>query len=205
MEFSETKLGEIERLLQDTDLPIAVIAAKLGISRQALYERLRLAGIEIGKRQRANAYTPLFHRRVLMKHYHEQRMSIEAVASKLDTTVGQIRREFEAHGIETRSTAESLTKHPSFSEMRIGESYEIELKHGVMLTFSHLYRQAKTQNLRIMIRRKDSKTAILTRTPLLTYENVLKYRMKGMTLDGIADMFGSSRRTVSRILKEKKE
>ena len=197
-------LDEMQRKLSDRSRPIAQIAAELGVTRQAVYERMRRAGIAIGRRKRASAFEAKFPRELLRGLYEGERLTVDGIATRLGTDPTRIRRELAANTIRIRSAAESQTEH-DLSTMVVWDTFDLSADAGGgRRIFSNLYRRAKRLGIRITIRRTGPTALTVTRLPVLSPENAAELRADGMPVRAIAGKLRCSPRTVSQLLREKK-
>ena len=139
MRLPKATLSEIKARLRDPHITVAQLATSLGLTRQALYERLRAAGIDVRNRKRANTFAPKHSRAVLKDVYEGKRLTLSAIADRLGTSKYRITSELEGYGIKLRTPPDWKRIHPRISEMAIGDSFDLPLPEGKRKTFSHLY------------------------------------------------------------------
>lgn len=106
------------------------------------------------------------------------------------------------HGISSRARGTRPKKYRQLAKLKIGESFDVTLWRPELPTFTNLRRDAKKLGIRVVVRRVDETTAKITRTPLMTPENVGSMYRSGVSEYAIAAVFRPASKTISKILRE---
>lgn len=152
-------LGKISKLYTERRWTMQRIADKFGVSRQAVHERLKRAGVET----RRSGPTPAkFPEAVLRRLYEKEGLSISKVAERLNSTPGKIGYAMRWHKIPGRRGSEWRRKYPELARLAIGEHLDLPKNdrrqpHGVF------YKMAKRQGIRVSTRSIDENTMRVTR------------------------------------------
>lgn len=100
------------------------IAAKLGIARQTVYNRLRVMGIDVRPSARARAQGT--DRETLALLYLDRRWGAERIGKYLGVGRTLIERRLKEHGIPLREVGGSLDSSPLLTEESLRDLYEVQ-------------------------------------------------------------------------------
>lgn len=154
------ELDEMIALYESAEQPtLERIAARFGVSRQAVHERLRRAGAALRKTGKRKIR---IGRDVLTELYTGQKLTIERTAEELGVSSHVVRRELERHRIAVRRRGRANRKYKYLDDLQIGETVviarpEVEYHHPA------LHGAAFRRRIRIRIRTVDEKTVRVTR------------------------------------------
>jgi|SRR5688572_5200352 len=122
-------LSEIVELYEGREMSAAQVARHLGITREAVSQRLKNAGIPRRPAPPPPAPKPAqFERSVLEKLYIDEGLTVEKVAERLNAKPGAILKAMQRHGIDRRKPEAWTTKYPQLRELKIGESADLPRK-----------------------------------------------------------------------------
>jgi predicted DNA-binding protein YlxM (UPF0122 family) len=154
-------LETIVELYQKQGVTIPEIAKRFGVTKQAVYERLRKAGIRLDSRKRSH-YRALDKKK--LKELYEQSIPVEEIARHFRAIPNIIRRELKYHRIPQRKEIRGRpNKCPAVKDLKVGESIVVQVPKGRTPHFGYLYKPAKKAGMRITIRRLNATTYKLTR------------------------------------------
>lgn len=197
-----TQTSEIERLYAVECWPVIKIAGHLGVTRQAVYERMRNAGIALDRRRRKRLPDVEISARKLRRLFEVEKRSIAQVARHLGTTPWKVRSAMLKYKIASRASGMRPKKYPQVAMLKIGDSFEAPLPVGNLASLNCIRADAKRHGFRVVMRRVGGSTVSITRTPPLTPEAVASMRRSGMTKTAIAKIYLADRKTISRMLRE---
>jgi hypothetical protein len=121
----ETKTSDLIRLYK-SGRALREIAAEVGISFQAVHERLKAAGVRMrGRGQLKTRLRPSDVRHL----YCEQHLSVQNVAKCLSVSSDRVRGELVRQGIEIRGTGR-YRRYSAIAGLRVGESVEVVRSPG---------------------------------------------------------------------------
>ena len=154
-------LETILELYKNHGVTVPEIAERFGVTKQAVYERLRKAEIKLDSRKRSN-YRALDKEK--LKELYAQGISVEEIARHFRTIPNIILRELEYHGIPRRKELRGRpNKCPELRNLKVGESMVVRVPKAKTPHFGYLYRPAKKAGMKITIRRQSRLVYILTR------------------------------------------
>lgn len=153
------KIQTLIHLYETERLTIPKIAARLGVSRQTIHERLVRSGVKMRTR--------LFNQRVidrdeLYRLYVVERLPVYEVAKILKTGYYIVNRELMRHSIELRPKAFTRRKPLQMDSLKIGQSAMMPCRPD-RKPYSNLYNAASVRKIRISINRLAPDTVLVTR------------------------------------------
>ena len=179
--------------------PVPWIATHFKVSRQAIYERLRKAGMKLEKR---SVKTVGLTAEQLRDLYCNKKLTMREIAKQFGISADTVSLQLHRFRFPIRRGGERRRKHPNLSSLKIGEFFLIEKPVGKH-PGGGLYLQAKNLGIRIVIRRFDDTKIIVKRTQLLNSQTVHEMQEEGMTTTAIAVEFMADRKTIGKLLREK--
>jgi DNA-binding Lrp family transcriptional regulator len=140
-------------------LSVSEVGERLGVSRQAIHDRLVRAGV---KRRPPSSSFKMIDRETLCRLYVTERLPVYRVAEALNLAFTTVARELLRHGIGRRPRAFERRKRSAMDHLNIGESALIECP-VVPKPHASLYSLASVRKIRISIRRVDRERVRVTR------------------------------------------
>jgi predicted DNA-binding protein YlxM (UPF0122 family) len=152
-------LSQILELYENQRWTLQQIAEHLGVTRQAIHDRLKRAGIET----RPYSPRPLqIAKDELEILYVQKRLSIAEIARRLNSTPGQITYAMRRYKIQGRRPNEWLVKHPELGKLAVGESVDLP-KTDRQKPHVNFYTMAKRYGFRVSAKSIDERTMRITR------------------------------------------
>ncbi len=185
-------LKKLRQLYYDEKLSVQEIAAKLGMSRQAVYERFRNNGISLRGPQSKTGLS----KEEISDLYENRRLTIKQIAKQTSYSVWDVTKDLELYEIPRSYRRNS--KFNYISNLKEGEQIIVKNESGTYPT--SILKLAKKLGIRIVIRRIDAERFLVIRTLLLTQENIMAMRDTGLTITKIAETFCCTRSTIARHL-----
>jgi len=151
-------LPEMLRLYVDEKLSVMEVAVRLGVTKQAVYERLRKNSIALEKRPKT--LDPV----QLHQLYLIEGLSAGMVAKKLDAAQGTVQRELSRLGIKQPiGYIDPRSKFPQIANMKVGDSFRMERPPGAKPSFNCIYKPARRFGIRLSIARTEDGSYRVTR------------------------------------------
>ena len=140
--------AEMCRLYRIEDLTLREIAARFGISYQAVYQRVSSVGLLL----RPNHSPPrVIDRETLVRLYVDERLSVYKIAEKLKAANKTIISEMRRHRIKRRPRASELRRYPELDGLKVGESLEVS-RPNVRNPYVAYYGAAAVRGIRVSVR-----------------------------------------------------
>lgn len=178
------------RALYDNGWSVIQIAEHLGVSRQAVHERMRREKVSYRPATKVR-----ISKRVLERLYISEGLTIAAIAKRLGHSSKTIARELDRLGIERQDRRPR--KPTGVKGLGIGDRLEIETDGDFPY---RVYAESKRLKIRVVVRRRSAKRFAVIRTPLLSEKAVRTLAEKGNTLKEIAGIFHADTKTIRRYL-----
>ena len=186
-------IAAIHTLYYENAWPVIKIAKHLGITRQAVYERMRHEGMVYRSRK---ATTSSSERSTLEQLYVVEGLTIAEIGRRLDCSWGRVAGALDRLGIK-RESHRTVQNTLGLDSLDIGESVEVETQGD---TPFRAYFEAKSLNIRIVTRRLSSTRFSIIRTPLLNAATVGSMLEEGMTVKEIAGIFRADPKTIKTLI-----
>lgn len=149
----------IRHLYEVEQLTIAEIAGRLGMTRQAVHERMVRNGIE----RRSNIRERKTIERDVLRHLYEvEQLPVYKVAKSLGVTGRIVERELKNSGIALRPKYAKRPKPSEIDGLAVGESVVLQ-RPKVPKPYGSLYLKASVRGVRISITRIDAERIRVTR------------------------------------------
>jgi hypothetical protein len=151
------------KLLYESGLSLNAIGDRYGVTKQAVHDRLKRAGVEIRSKKQAQAlrFIPI-ERDILDALYVEKRMSIAAVAERLGVSCDQVKRSMRTHGIKARRSGH-WRKYTLIDTMKVGEAHDFPRPQSKGTWHANFYQAAKIRGMRVRVRIVDESTVKVMR------------------------------------------
>lgn len=190
---------ETKRLYATEKWEIAQISEHLGITRQAVYDRLRKAGVKLEKRKIVRC---LFTKEQLSQLYIVEGRTARQIAQILRTHEQRVLREMQHFGITRRKGARYRRTNPLIKHLKIGDTLRIPSFRRSPSTFWAIYKEARRLGFRVVIRHVDDSWAEVTRTPLLIADEIIRRFNDGASVAQIIETFGTCKKTIWKVAPE---
>ena len=152
-------LQELKDLYLIGNLTLQQIGDKIGVSKQTIHERLRMAGVQL----RPRSVRPLdITRETLIDLYVNQKIPPSKIGEMFGLSDGGIRGYLLKHNIPMHPPGAFYIKYPQIREMKIGESLEFP-KPAKRQFYGDFYSMAKNAGIRVSVQSIDDKTVRVTR------------------------------------------
>lgn len=159
-ELSKVPTSQIIELYRKQKLSSTEIGDRVGLTRQAVWARLKNAGVPI----RPNAKKPpIYGKDLLERLYVFEGLTVAQVAERLNTTSSVIIREMDVFGIERRKPDAWMVKFPELRKLKVGESIDLPKLTTRLRPHTQFYQMATTIGIRVSTRSIDEKTFRVTR------------------------------------------
>jgi len=130
----------------------------LGVSRQATWYRLKMAGIPTRPMGPFAVYP---EKAVIQRLYFEEGLTVKQTAERLNETPDRVRRAMELHGFGTLKRG-GKPKYPQLRTIPVGESIELS-KSELKTPYLSFYGMAKNAGIRVSVKRIDESNFRVTR------------------------------------------
>lgn len=151
---SAEKLRRMRAVYETGQYTLAQVGAQFGMTRQAVQERFKRAGIS---RREAKRSARRLDCEPLRELYEIHCLTMTAVARELRTTVLNVAAELGRCGITIRSRGAGRRKLPALYEMKAGETISIK-SFPVKNIYRTLHSRARTAGIRISVRKTGDET-----------------------------------------------
>lgn len=158
----EIRKRQIVQMYCIDDLTINVIAKRLGVSRQAIYEQLQSAGIDT-KALRKRRQRRLLEYDELYTLYTVKKLAAYKIARILRTTPKVVDRELDRYRMERRPVQWRARPPSEIDGLGLGESCVIA-RSPSRVAYCNVYLKAAVRGMKVSIRRVDAKSFRVTRT-----------------------------------------
>ncbi len=125
------RLKEMRRLYEVEKMNLREIAARFGVSWQAIHQKLAKVGVPM---RRKSPVKQFLDREKLVQLYIEEGLTIGETAKRLKAKCKKVSEELERHGIEKRSIGFFKRKQPELYQLKVGEKAVIQ-RPSVSLSF----------------------------------------------------------------------
>jgi predicted DNA-binding protein YlxM (UPF0122 family) len=125
------RLKEMRRLYEIEKINLREIAARFGVTWQAIHQKLTKAGVPLRQKSPVKR---LLDRETLVQLYVEENLTIGETAKRLKAKCKKVSEELERHGIEKRSIGFFKRKQPELYQLKVGEKAVIQ-RPSVSLSF----------------------------------------------------------------------
>lgn len=142
-------INELRRLYSDEGMSLRAIAAKFGVSHQAVHERLTLAGVELRGRGVVAWQQPI-KKSILDQLYIKQRLTVAEIAKQLETSETRVYQSLKAHSIPRVRPAQRSP----LGRLLVGEVIHLP-KPKRRRFYAAVYDMAKNAGIRVSIRTID--------------------------------------------------
>jgi transposase len=169
MVMEAAELGELKRLYLDEGLALQAVGERFGISRQAVQDRLRRAGVP--RRARQARTKPLRYElmkgsidlEALRRLYLDQKLPVYALARRFGCSYSVMRQILVSEGITIRHQRDYLEpRYPAIFELEVNQSAVFNLPNA-KASISSLHAVAKRLNRRITTKKIAEGTYRVTR------------------------------------------
>jgi predicted DNA-binding protein YlxM (UPF0122 family) len=149
-----SKLKEMLRLYQEEKKTLEEVGKVFGISRQAVHDRLKRAGITFRPCKPQKKKLDL---KTLIYLYVDKKLTIAEVAKELKSTRKKVTEELERYKIPKRSRNYSNRKHSELYELKVGKSFVMK-RPNVKNPYRNLHAKAYAIGIKISVKRIDEST-----------------------------------------------
>lgn len=156
-------IDQMADLYLDGNETLKAIADRLGITRQAVQERLATAKV---KRRKAGwAQSEMAPKELLVNLYLTKQWTRSRIAEELKISTGTLRKMFHAYGIETRPWKRNdIVKYPQLEKLEVGESVIIEMDQPLRKYYAvNFYGMAERLGIKLSCKRLSDRTVRVTR------------------------------------------
>ena len=122
----------------------------------------RLKSADISARERSVRKPRNYEKALLEKLYVSDRLTVNQIAERLNSTRGKILYAMNEFGIERRWSA-GKAKYPQLRELKVGESLDLPRKANLDKPHLQYYQMAKKAGIRVSTRSIDPETMRITR------------------------------------------
>ena len=153
-------LQELIRLYNVRKMTLETIGEQFGISRQAVHNRLKRAGVQLRPRSKrvSKIDGPL-----LYELYVGQKLSLAEIGKRVGLKSVTIRSLLVKHGLTTGPGWECQIKYPQIRKFAIGEYLELPRPMTRYKFYGNYYSMAKVAGIRVSIRSIGNETVRVTR------------------------------------------
>lgn len=187
-------LKVLQDLYYEEKLSVPEIASRLGMSRQAVYERFRNNGMSL----RDSGPKTRLEKGELSDLYENQKLTVKEIARQLGCSMWDVTKDLERYEISRSYNRPSKFKF--IGSLKEGENIRITRERGTHP--AAVLRLAKKLGIRVVIRKIDATGFSVIRTPHLTDDNVLAMRDSGMNITKIAKVFRCGVARISQCLRQ---
>lgn len=145
---------ELVRLYSDESLSCRQIAARLGVSGQAVHYQIKKAGIEL---RSVGGVAKNLDVEKLRRLYLTEKRPLRHIAAELGITTNTIYDHLERHGIPRRSERAHPVKYPELRRLKVGEYIDLPRPNWKRPQTS-FYTMAEIIGIRVSCRTIDEKT-----------------------------------------------
>lgn len=188
-------LDELKRLYLEERLSVPEIVARLGVTKQAVYERLHRHRILLQPRREKPSKTGLTGTD-LADLYQGQKLSIRQIAERVGCPKDDVTRDLKRYLIPI--SYRRASKYTYLESLVFGDEITITNESG-KYPFGVLS-WARKLGIRITIKRLDGNTFLVTRRPILNSGTIRDLQIQGMNITTIAKTLGAHRATIARRL-----
>lgn len=154
-------IAELRRLYFHEQLTLAEIGRRYGITRQAVHDRFKRAGVDLPARQPPRKAV-VIEAETLQELYEKQGLSAREISERLGHPVSTVYSSLRHHSITIRGPGQR-PKYPVLRNLAVGESVILPRRAGTRKFHLSFYEMAKPLGIRVSVTTVDEVTARITR------------------------------------------
>jgi len=151
--------AKMVRLYEEEELSLRQIATQFKLTHQAIYLRLKQAGVVFRPR---GGKALIIDRKTLVRLHNDEGVPVYKIAKQLEADFRSVVRELKRHRIKRHSVRRSIRRYPELDELKVGQSVEVP-KRKVKNQCGAYYSAAFVRGIRVSVRSAGHDLLIITR------------------------------------------